>query len=121
MAFEDLLRSIPLIHKHIMRTRLLMHENRLFRKFIEYSGLSVEDILSDKFPKLEIGSKALNHDAEGNEQTLHTLAESLRSEQMRAKELEADLYVLQIDYDDLLKQQELNSYETRISRNTKAD
>lgn len=103
MAFEDFLRSIPLVHKHIMRTRLLIHENRQFRKFLETNGLKSEDVLSGKTQTLDVRTEEDKNDLVPNEQTIQTMVDSLRAEQIRSGNLETDLYVLQIDYDDLLK------------------
>lgn len=109
MAFEDFLRTIPLVHKHIMRTRRLIHENMLLRKFLERNGLDVEDVLSTKTTVWPVAETRVN-DAEAlteSVETVQTLVESLRAEQIRSASLEADLYVLQIDYDDLLAYQEM--------------
>jgi len=106
MAFEDFLRSVPLVHKHIMRTRLLMHENRKFRDFLESNGISADDVIANEgdvdgeglaeassiLPKTDI------------ESAFKTISTSLRAEQVRAANLEASLYVLQIDYNNLLLQ-----------------
>ena len=48
MAFEDFLRSVPLVHKHIMRTRRLMYENRQFRKFLERNGVKPDAVIADE-------------------------------------------------------------------------
>lgn len=103
MAFEDFLRSIPLVHRHIMRTRVLLHENAKYKKFLARNGFNPEDILADKIQDLSLSSHPIGEDAPVSEETLKTLAESLRREQLRASALEADLYVLQIDYDTLIK------------------
>lgn len=124
MAFEDFLRSIPLVHKHIMRTRRLIHENMLFRKFLERNGLSVDDVLSEKMTVLAplIASDSNNSKNSGETaETLQTLVESLRAEQIRAAGLESDLYVLQIDYDDLLTDKlrtTLDSPSSEVPKNT---
>ncbi|MEP3891949.1 MAG: hypothetical protein ABJN69_15945 [Hellea sp.] len=106
MAFEDFLRSIPLVQKHIMRTRLLMHENRKFREFLEDNGIKADDVLSSES---DVDGEGL---AEGHnflpntdiETAFKTVSTSLRAEQKRAANLEASLYVLQIDYNNLLLQ-----------------
>ena len=108
MAFEDFLRSVPLVHKHIMRTRRLMLENRQFRKFLELNGLNVNDVLSDDMPAINLATESSDKDSTVNETTLQTLTESLRAEQKRAANLEANLYVLQIDYDNLIKQNNID-------------
>lgn len=115
MAFEDFLRSVPLVHKHIMRTRKLLHENRRLREFVEVNGLNVSDLLSDKNHDLRIAPKVSEPSSDIPEATLNSLAESLRIEQNRFADLQADLYVLQMDYDDLLKR--MNDLMT--SENTK--
>jgi len=104
MAFEDYLRTIPLVHKHIMRTRRLIHENMLLRKFLERNGLNTEDILMEKTTTLPAADTTYepSQNSEESAKTLQTLVDSLRAEQIRAANLEADLYVLQIDYDVLL-------------------
>ena len=93
MAFEDFLRSVPLVHKHIMRTRRLMLENRQFRKFLELNGLNVNDVLSDDMPTINLATESSDKDSTVNETTLQTLTESLRAEQKRAANLEANLYL----------------------------
>ena len=108
MAFEDFLRSIPLVNKHIMRTRRLILENMKFRRFLERNGLSVEDVLSEKTTLLNLNTPPSEANDSETELTLHTLVDSLRAEQIRAASLEADLYVLQIDYDDIIKSSESN-------------
>ncbi len=117
MAFEDILRSVPLVHKHIMRTRKLMHENRKLREFVEINGLNVSDLLSDKAHDLRVVAKASDTSSEISETTLNSLAESLRIEQNRFADLQADLYVLQMDYDNLL--QRMN--DIMKSKHTKQD
>lgn len=116
MAFEDFLRSIPLVHKHIMRTRRLILENMKFRKFLERNGLSVEDILSEKTTRLNLNTTTSEASDSETELTLHTLVESLRAEQIRAASLEADLYVLQIDYDDIIKSLDSNIQTTKSAK-----
>ena len=104
MAFEDFLRSFPLVQKHIMRTRLLMHENRKFREFLEDNGIKADDVLTSDN---DVDGEGL---AEGHnflpntdiETAFKTVSTSLRAEQKRAANLEASLYVLQIDYNNLL-------------------
>lgn len=106
MAFEDFLRSIPVVHKHIMRTRRLMHENKKLREFLENNGINAHDVI------------AQNNDVDGEslkclvnilpntdiETAFKTVSTSLRAEQKRATNLETSLYVLQIDYNNLLLQ-----------------
>lgn len=104
MAFEDYLRSIPLVHKHIMRTRLMMHENRQFRKFLETRGINPVDVIERQ---AEVDGELLTQFADENthtnlENSFKMVAKSLRDEKDRADELEASLYVLQIDYNELL-------------------
>lgn len=108
MAFEDFLRSIPLVHRHIMRTRTLMHENMKLKNFIERNGLNVSDILSDTSEDLTLPTNSDSSHSSTEEQTLQSLAQSLRAEQKRSLGIEGDLYVLQIDYDALLKLSTLN-------------
>lgn len=108
MAFEDFLRTFPLVHKHIMRTRLLMHENRKFRNFLESNGIRADDVLTsesdvDGEGLAEAANILPNTDIETAFKTVST---SLRAEQIRAANLEASLYVLQIDYNNLLLQSE---------------
>jgi len=108
MAFEDFLRSIPLVHKHIMRTRRMMHENRQFRKFLERNGINAaavianeEDVDGDNLIADENAIPNSDLDA-----AFKAVATSLRTEQKRSANLEASLYVLQIDYNNLLLQSE---------------
>ncbi|MDA8707874.1 hypothetical protein N9M10_00720 [Hellea sp.] len=104
MAFEDFLRSVPLVHKHIMRTRMLMHENKQLRKFLERHGISPNDVIVNES---EVDGEGLdlvenilpNTDLEV---AFKSIATSLKDEQKRARQLEASLYVLQIDYNTLL-------------------
>jgi len=86
-----------------MRTRLLMHENRKLKKYIERNGLNITDILLDQGPDLTLATNSQNSEAVTEERTLQTLVDTLRVEQKRSSALEADLYVLQIDYDALLE------------------
>ena len=74
-----------------------------YKKFLARNGFNPEDILADKIQDLSLSSHPIGEDAPVSEETLKTLAESLRREQLRASALEADLYVLQIDYDTLIK------------------
>jgi len=122
MAFEDFLRTIPLVHKHIMRTRRMMYENRQFRKFLERNGINPaavianesdidgEDLVSDEnaIPNSDLDS------------AFKTVATSLRNEQKRSANLEASLYVLQIDYNNLLLQaNETSSHQCTSTGKTK--
>jgi len=106
MAFEDFLRSIPLVHKHIMRTRRMMHENKQFRKFLERNGINPSAVIANES---EIDGEDLVSDENtipnsGLDAAFKTVATSLRNEQRRSANLEASLYVLQIDYNNLLLQ-----------------
>ncbi len=108
MAFEDFLRSIPLVHKHIMRTRRMMHENRQFRKFLERNGINASAVI-DNEGDVDGEHMIVDENAVPNsdmEAAFKAVATSLRTEQRRAATLEASLYVLQIDYNNLLLQSE---------------
>ena len=104
MAFEDFLRTVPVVQKHIMRTRVLMHENKQLRNFLERNGISSDDVILNESEvdgdELEFVQNMLpKTDIEAAFKTLTT---SLKIEQKRAAQLEASLYVLQIDYNALL-------------------
>lgn len=118
MAFEDFLRTVPVIHKHIMRTRLMMHENKQLRKFLKRHGIDPKDVIANENEvdgeDLEFVQKILpNSDLEV---AFKTVAVSLREEQKRASKLEAALYVLQIDYNHLL----LNSANKSANKRSKS-
>ena len=121
MAFEDFLRSIPLVHKHIMRTRRMMHENKQFRKFLERNGINASAVIDNESEvdgdDLTMDEKAVpNSDIEA---AFKAVATSLRTEQKRSATLEASLYVLQIDYNNLLLQSE-QTYTREIANSGKA-
>ncbi|WP_026940675.1 hypothetical protein [Hellea balneolensis] len=117
MAFEDFLRTVPLVHKHIMRTRLMMHENKQLRKFLKRHGIDPKDVISSEndvdAEDLEFVQKILPDT--DLEVAFKTVATSLREEQKRAAALEASLYVLQIDYNHLL----LNSANKSVKSGSK--
>jgi hypothetical protein len=119
MAFEDFLRSIPLVHKHIMRTRRMMHENRQFRKFLEHNGLDAQDIISEK-TTMNIYSNATPPLPDNEQDAINTLTKSLTLEKKRNAVIEADLYVLQIDYDNLLRDISLQSETKTFSKANRA-
>jgi len=122
MAFEDFLRSVPLVHKHIMRTRRMMHENRQFRKFLERNGIQPDAVIANES---EVDGDDLVSDAStipnsDLDAAFKTVAISLRNEQKRSSHLEASLYVLQIDYNKLLLQSnETDSLESASTGKTK--
>ena len=122
MAFEDFLRSVPLVHKHIMRTRRMMHENRQFRKFLERNGIQPDAVIANES---EVDGDDLVSDAStipnsDLDAAFKTMAISLRNEQKRSSHLEASLYVLQIDYNDLsLQSNETDSLESASTGKTK--
>ena len=122
MAFEDFLRSVPLVHKHIMRTRRMMHENRQFRKFLERNGIQPDAVIANES---EVDGDDLVSDAStipnsDLDAAFKTMAISLRNEQKRSSHLEASLYVLQIDYNKLLLQSnETDSLESASTGKTK--
>ena len=122
MAFEDFLRSVPLVHKHIMRTRRMMHENRQFRKFLERNGIQPDAVIANES---EVDGDELVSDAStipnsDLDAAFKTVAISLRNEQKRSSHLEASLYVLQIDYNKLLLQSnETDSLESASTGKTK--
>ena len=122
MAFEDFLRSVPLVHKHIMRTRRMMHENRQFRKFLERNGIQPDSVIANES---EVDGDDLVSDAStipnsDLDAAFKTVAISLRNEQKRSSHLEASLYVLQIDYNKLLLQSnETDSLESASTGKTK--
>ena len=122
MAFEDFLRSVPLVHKHIMRTRRMMHENRQFRKFLERNGIQPDAVIAnesevDGDDLVSDDSTIPNSDLDA---AFKTVAISLRNEQKRSSHLEASLYVLQIDYNKLLLQSnETDSLESASTGKTK--
>lgn len=121
MAFEDFLRSVPLVHKHIMRTRRMMHENRQFRKFLERNGIQPDAVIANES---EVDGDDLVSDAStipnsDLDAAFKTVAISLRNEQKRSSHLEASLYVLQIDYNKLLLQSnETDSLESASTGKT---
>jgi len=106
MSIESFLRTIPLVSKHILRTRLLMHENRQFRKFLERNNIDPVDVIKNQFEAHSGITEFIdNNQVDSNIQTaFKSVAVALREEQKRAAKLEATLYVLQIDFDDLLVQ-----------------
>ena len=103
MAFEDFLRSVPLVHNHIIRTRRLMHENRKLREFVELNGVDSADILAKNGTIAKLIQKPIETSSDNCGATLESLAKSLRVEKNRFAELLAEQYILQIDYDNLLK------------------
>jgi len=119
MAFEDFLRSIPLVHRHIMRTRRMMYENRQFRKFLDRNGINAAAVIANE---AEVDGDDLMSDENAIpksdlEAAFKTVATSLRNEQKRSANLEASLYVLQIDYNNLL----LQSQDTQSPQSTSSD
>ena len=122
MAFEDFLRSIPLVHKHIMRTRRIMHENRQFRKFLERNGINASAVIANEedidADHLTVDENTIpNSDLDA---AFKTVATSLRAEQRRSANLEASLYVLQIDYNNLLLQFEQQTNPHQAANTGKA-
>jgi len=89
-----------------MRTRRMMHENKQFRKFLERNGINPSAVISNESDvdgeDLAPDDYAIpNSDLDA---AFKTVATSLRNEQKRSANLEASLYVLQIDYNNLLLQ-----------------
>ena len=104
MSFENFLRTIPLVHRHIMRTRLLIHQNKVLRKFLDKNGINADDILANN-PISE--SLVINEKIDApvdNEiySSLKMISTSLRSEQLRSSELESKLCIKQIDINNLI-------------------
>lgn len=101
-----------------MRTRLLMHENMQFRKFLKRNGVSPAAVISHE---ADVDGEGLTQFVEeisnaNLEESFRMLSKSLKDEQSRAKNLAASLYVLQIDYNELLL--ESMSKSSRKKRNT---
>lgn len=103
MALEDFLRNVSLVHKHIMRTRKMTHENLKFRKFLENSGFNADEVLQEGYEaKSDFQYENIETDEVKNPR-LQKLFNALKFEQRRGRILEAELSILQEDYHKLLQ------------------
>lgn len=101
MSFQDFLRTIPLVKRHLTRTLRLNHQNSKFRAFLEIKGINPDTVLgstsSHDFQKVSFNGDFTKIQS-SEECQIH-----LQKAQHSITALETRLIVLQTDYDALLR------------------
>lgn len=104
MLFQDFLRTIPLVQRHLNRTLRLNHQNEKMRLFLERNGIDPEKVLNSTSINDFLESKFSSESQNANK-----CEKNLETANLKIDALETKVLLLQIDYDNMLKAIEPNS------------